>query len=202
MGPSTLQHPDVSGLSMTRPHGRVRRPAIAGRHARIETPSPPRVAKILACALTAVVPLTGGAAAATAAAASAHPAGALHGIAHISRSVNVDDHASLHMIKAYGQTLVEEGYASGTLPGRTLVHLTLGSKVTASFTIWTRSGAIKGGGGASLHSSSRYASFGGWLSVAGGGGRYARAHGKGSLYGVLDRRTHALTVKTFGTLFY
>lgn len=117
-------------------------------------------------------------------------------------SVTVDDHASLHMVKAEGQTLIEEGYATGTFPGRTQVRMAIGSNVRASFTIWTKGGSISGSGGASLHSSSRYASFGGWLAVGGGGGRYAHAHGKGKLYGVLDRRTHAMTVQTVGTLFY
>jgi hypothetical protein len=118
------------------------------------------------------------------------------------RSLKVDDHASLHLVKASGSVLIEEGYSSGTLPGRTWVRMVLGSSVQASFTIWTKGGSISGRGGATLHSSSRYASFGGWLSVASGTGRFARAHGSGKLYGVLDRRTHALTVQTIGTLSY
>lgn len=108
----------------------------------------------------------------------------------------------MHLLKAFGSTLVEEGHASGTLPGRTLVRLTVGSKVGASFTIWIKGGSITGSGGANLHSSSRYASFSGWLSVSHGSGRYRHAHGGGKLYGVLDRRTHALTVQTVGTLAY
>jgi hypothetical protein len=83
-----------------------------------------------------------------------------------------------------------------------MVRLTLGSTVTASFTIRTRDGTIYGSGRAALHSSGRYASFGGSLSVSHGTGRYVDAHGNGKLYGVIDRRTSALTVQTIGTLSY
>ena len=78
----------------------------------------------------------------------------------------------------------------------------VGSTVIASFTIQTRYGTIYGSGRAALHSSGRYASFGGSLSVSHGTGSYAHAHGGGKLYGVIDRRTSALTVQTVGTLSY
>jgi hypothetical protein len=133
--------------------------------------------------------------------ASARPHGGTP-TARNARSAKVDDRASMHLLKASGSVLIEEGPATGTLPGRTKVRLVVGSSVQASFTIWVKGGSIEGHGGAALHSSSRYASFGGWLSVTGGSGRYAHAHGSGRLYGVLDRRTHALQVQTIGTLGY
>jgi hypothetical protein len=106
------------------------------------------------------------------------------------------------MRKYSGSILIEEGSSSGTLRGRIWVRLVVGKSLQASFTIWTSGGSISGSGGASLHSSSRYASFSGWLSVTRGSGRYSHAHGGGKLYGVLDRRTHALSVQTVGTLYY
>lgn len=106
------------------------------------------------------------------------------------------------MVRAVGAVLYEQGSASGTLPGPTNVRMVIGSSVTASFTISTPNGSISGLGVAKLKSSGRYASFGGSLSVAKGSGRYTGAHGKGSLYGVIDRRTHAVTVTTVGTLYY
>lgn len=121
---------------------------------------------------------------------------------HVARSVSVNDSGHLHLLKAFGSVLLEEGAAGGTLPGQAKVRLVVGSTVTASFTIQTKSGTIYGSGRAALHSSSRYASFGGSLSVSRGTGSYARAHGSGKLYGVIDRRTSALTVQTVGTLSY
>lgn len=167
-----------------------------------------RLAGVLACALAAAV-------AATPAVAShagghhrhphhhnhsrAHGAGRRHGHGH---TVRVDDSARLSRRKAYGSVLIEEGHASGTLPGRTWVRLTVGSKVRASFTIHTRGGSIAGTGVATPKSSGRWVSFGGTLSVSHGSGRYRHAHGKGSLYGVIDRHTHKVTVKTAGILHY
>jgi hypothetical protein len=119
-----------------------------------------------------------------------------------SRSVSVNDTGHLHLLKAFGSVLLEEGAAGGTLPGLAKVRLLVGSTVIASFTIQTKYGTIYGSGRAALHSSGRYASFGGSLSVSNGTGSYARAHGSGKLYGVIDRRTSALTVQTVGTLSY
>jgi hypothetical protein len=122
--------------------------------------------------------------------------------AHAARSVKVDDNAHLHLVKTSGAVLYEHGSASGTLPGATSVRMVISSHVKASFTIDAQGGSISGTGSAGLKSTGRYASFGGSLKVTKGTGRYSGAHGKGGLYGVYDRRTHAVTVKTKGTLYY
>lgn len=121
---------------------------------------------------------------------------------HAARALSVNDTGHLRLLKAFGSVLLEEGAAGGTLPGLAKVRLLVGSTVIASFTIQTKSGTIYGSGRAALHSSGRYASFGGSLSVSRGTGSYAHAHGSGKLYGVIDRRTSALTVQTVGTLSY
>jgi len=123
-------------------------------------------------------------------------------LARFDRALQVNDTGHLHLLKAFGSVLLEEGAAAGTLPGQAKVRLVIGSTVTASFTIRTKGGTIYGDGHAALHSSGRYASFGGSLSVGHGTGRYVHAHGNGKLYGVIDRRTSALTVQTVGTLSY
>ena len=115
-------------------------------------------------------------------------------------SVSVNDTSHLRLVKASGSVLLEEGAASGTLPGHARVSLNVGASVSATFSIRTGAGTIYGRGGARLHSSARYASFGGWLSVTDGSGRYAHAHGSGWLYGLIDRRTHAVTVRAIGKL--
>jgi hypothetical protein len=164
-------------------------PAASGR--------PPAIVRVLAAAVALlccgpVAPLAGASSPAHRPLASAHAAGA----------IRIDDTAHLHLLKAFGSVLLEEGYAGGSLPGVTRVRMSVGSSVSASFSVRTRSGTIYGYGHASLHSSGRYASFGGWLSVSKGSGRYSHARGSGKLYGVIDRRTHALTVQTIGTLRY
>jgi hypothetical protein len=122
--------------------------------------------------------------------------------AQAARSLSINDTGHLHLLKSFGSVLIEQGPASGTLPGWARVHMKVGSTVTASFSIATRRGTIYGSGRATLHSSGRYASFGGTLSVSHGSGSYAHAHGNGNLYGVIDRRTDALTVQTLGRLGY
>jgi hypothetical protein len=117
-------------------------------------------------------------------------------------STRVDDTGRLHLLKAIGSVLVEEGPTIGTLPGTAKVRMTVGPTVLASFMIYAHGGTISGKGRATLHSSTRYASFGGTLSVTRGSGRYARAKGAGKLYGVIDRRTDSVTVQTIGELRY
>lgn len=119
-----------------------------------------------------------------------------------ARTLSVDDTGDLHLLKAFGSVLLEEGHAGGTLPGQADVRMTVGPTVTASFAIKARYGTIYGSGRAVLHSSDRYSSFAGTLSVSHGTGSYADAHGGGKLYGVIDRRTSALTVQTVGVLRY
>jgi hypothetical protein len=124
-------------------------------------------------------------------------------LARTAGAVSVNDTGHLHFLRASGSLLLEEGSVSGTLPGNAKVHLVVSSTVSATFTIEAHGGGtITGRGTATLHSSGIYSSFGGSLSVSHGTGRYAHAHGSGKLYGLINRRTHALTVQTTGTLHY
>lgn len=122
--------------------------------------------------------------------------------AHIARTFSVNDTGHLHLLKYSGSVMLEEGPAAGTLPGKARVRMIVGATVSATFTITVRGGSISGSGGATLHSSGRYSSFGGSLRVVRGTGRFRHARGGGKLYGTLDRRTHALVVQTIGTLGY
>ncbi len=123
--------------------------------------------------------------------------------ARAARLLNATDTAHLHMVgEESGSLVAEEGSATGGLPGAVKANFNIGANITASFTIYTRGGSVSGHGSAALHSSGRYASFAGTMSISRGTGRYAHAHGTGGLYGVIDRSTYALTVQTTGRLSY
>jgi hypothetical protein len=120
-----------------------------------------------------------------------------------ARTLTVDDNGKLHLLHASGSILSEAGPVSGTLLGTAKVSLNVGEDVTATFTIHAHGGgSIVGHGSAVLHSAGRYSSFAGSLTVTGGTGRYAHAHGAGKLYGTLERRYDEVVFQTRGTLDY
>jgi hypothetical protein len=123
--------------------------------------------------------------------------------ARAAHSVNVTDEAHLHMTHSDGSALSEEGPAKGALPGTVRVSFRIGATVSGSFTIYPRGGgSISGRGSGAVRSAGTYASFGGSMSATGGTGRYVHAHGHGGFYGVVNRRTDAVTIQTTGTLSY
>jgi hypothetical protein len=134
-------------------------------------------------------------------AALSEPTHAAERSAHMTRTLNGADSATLHLVRP-GERLLEEGAATGALPGHMRAELNIGPLYTGSFTIYTRNGRISGNGTATPHGAGRYQSFAGWLNVTSGSGLYAHVHGRNNLYGVFDRRTYAVTVKTTGSLSY
>lgn len=124
--------------------------------------------------------------------------------AHTADSLKATDTAHLHYVAhgSSGSKLVEEGSATGTLPGTMRATCVLGPTLSASFVITTRYGTIVGHGTATPHGSGLYESFAGTMVATGGTGRYAHAHGQAGLYGVVNRRTLSMTVQTTGTLSF
>ncbi len=123
--------------------------------------------------------------------------------ARASRALNITDTAHLHEVRETATTtVVEEGKATGSLPGNVTVYFRVGPTVKATFTITTHAGTIIGSGSGLVHSTGEYASFGGSMSVTHGTGRYLHAHGHGGFYGTIQRRTYNATVQTTGTLSY
>jgi hypothetical protein len=134
---------------------------------------------------------------------SAATLGAAPPTAHAAHVLSVKEEGHLHSVSTSGAELLEEGKVSGTIPGKVKVSFDIGATVTAKFTIYAGGGgSISGNGGGALHSTGVYSSFGGSLEVTGGSGRYAHAHGTGTLSGEIDRKTYALTVQTTGKLYY
>jgi hypothetical protein len=129
-----------------------------------------------------------------AASLAAAPAGA--------HALHAHDRARLHEVSYSGATVDESGHAIGTLPGEMRVRLRVSAILSGSFEISAKDGTIEGHGSARPHGSGVYESFAGTLIVTGGSGRYRHAHGRAALYGVFDRNSYALTIKTSGTLHY
>jgi hypothetical protein len=123
-------------------------------------------------------------------------------LARIAHVLAATDTANLHYVSASGSLLLDEGKATGTLPGNMRVHLNLGTTFTSTFTIFASGGSISGRGSSKPHGSGKYESFAGTLIVTGGTGRYARARGRGRFYGTFNRSNYALVVKTTGSLTY
>jgi hypothetical protein len=123
--------------------------------------------------------------------------------AQSARTLNVTDEAHLHLTTTAGELLEEEGQATGALPGKIRARFNVGASVSGSYTFYPRGGgSITGHGSAHLHSTGAYSSFSGTLTINHGTGRYAHVHGSGGFYGVVNRRTNALTVQTTGRLAY
>ena len=126
-------------------------------------------------------------------------------LALASSRLKVYDEGHLHYLRSSGNQLIDEGHASGTVPGTVVVHFTYTGNPTvyASFQIHARAGTITGTAKGHLSNpNSPTPSFSGALRLSGGGGHYAHAHGSGELYGVFDRRNYAMTVQTRGTVSY
>jgi hypothetical protein len=127
-------------------------------------------------------------------------------LASTGRALPINDKARMHLTGGSGNTLIEEGDATGTLPGKTKVNLTIVNTTTArsTFTVYPRGGSIAGHGTVRLHpgKSGSYESFRGVLSVSHGTGNYAHTSGSGNIYGVLNRSNDNAEVQVIGTLRY
>ena len=125
--------------------------------------------------------------------------------ARAANHLSVKDEGHLRLVKSSGSQLIDEGPATGTIPGRTRVVFVYNGNpnVSAQITIYSRTGSIQARGTGRLSSpTSASPSFNGALTITGGSGRYARARGTGQLYGVFYRRSYAMIVQTNGTLRY
>ncbi len=119
--------------------------------------------------------------------------------------LNVRDEGRLRYLKSSGSQLIDEGPATGTIPGRVRVRFTYNGSpnVSAQFTIYGAHGSLTGSASGRLSDpNSPTPSFRGSLSLTGGSGRYAHARGSGELFGVFHRRGYGMIVQTIGRLRY
>jgi hypothetical protein len=125
--------------------------------------------------------------------------------ARAARTLKATDTAHLYKVSVSGSNLIEEGKATGTIPGKMRATVNIGATISGTFTISVHGvGTITGHGTATPHGSGRYESFKGSIVVTGGTGRYAHARGETGLYGTFDRESedYALLIQTTGTLSY
>ena len=114
--------------------------------------------------------------------------------------LSVQDSSKLHLVKAVGNVLTEEGRVTGTLPGTAKISIDLhegGGTATARFSLYVAGSSIN------AHASGRgheghggWESFSGTMALTGGTGRYEHASGSGHMYGALNRRNDELVVQT------
>jgi hypothetical protein len=122
--------------------------------------------------------------------------------------LNVRDEGHLRFITSNGSEIVDEGAATGTVPGNLRVHFVYNGEpsVSARFTITGHSGSISGKAKGNLSNpTSPDPSFRGAFTITGGSGRYAHIHGTGELFGVFTRRgrnKYGLVVQAIGKLPY
>jgi hypothetical protein len=135
----------------------------------------------------------------SAGAASARPTP----LATESRTVALLENAHLHAGSAGGNTIHEEGEATGTFRCRITVDLRIVStnKVTATFTVTPAGGTVTGKGSARFVAQGAYGYLGGVLSIARGTGKFSHASGTNiGLSGKFNRETFAATVQVHGTI--
>jgi hypothetical protein len=129
-------------------------------------------------------------------------AGAAPG-ARAARAVVISDKAHLHLVTASGSELQEAGNMTGTIPGTVKGRFNIGPKIKIAFTLYPRTGgSIRVRGVAQPLSAGLHSKFSGSITVTGGAGRYAHAHGKGHLSGVMNRQTWKVSADVSGKLYY
>jgi hypothetical protein len=120
-----------------------------------------------------------------------------------ARTISGADTAHLELRHQDESLLLEEGKATGVLPGRMRAQLKVAQhQFSGTCTIYTGGSSITGHGVATPKGAGRYQSFKGTLSITGGTGRFRGAHGQTGLYGTFDRITFSIVIQTTGNISY
>ena len=111
------------------------------------------------------------------------------------------EHVQLQLVKKTGTHFRHRGTATGTVRGTVSSVITLDSlSVVGTVTVATRRGRLRLRVSGTARSGGLRSRFDGTARVTGGTGRYARARGRGTFRGVVNRRTWAATIDASGTL--
>jgi hypothetical protein len=124
--------------------------------------------------------------------------------AHAAHAISVRDEAKLRKVSQSGNSLSEEGPATGTLAGTatasistsgTFVKVKAVLHVSGGTITVTGEGHLTTGGGTEV-------SFSAPGRVTGGTGKYKHAAGSGTVYGAENRVTHNARIQVVGHLSY
>jgi hypothetical protein len=116
---------------------------------------------------------------------------------------SLHEHVALKLISKSGTHFIHRGSATGTVSGRVRSHTTLGGlSISGVVTVTTRSGTVRLHISGTVRSGGLHSRFAGRATVTGGSGRYAKAHGRGTFRGVVNRATWAATIDASGTLTF
>ena len=127
-------------------------------------------------------------------------------VARAAKVISVKEYAKLHLLEAIGETLVEQGAVTGSLPGSVKGHIDVNAtedRATASFNLALHGGTISGHASGEVHEGKNSReSFSGSISGLRGTGHYAhvKASGKMTLYGAIDRVNDAAELQVIGRL--
>jgi hypothetical protein len=120
-----------------------------------------------------------------------------------ARTIMLTESGHLRPVTRGGNTIAEEGEATGTYRCSIVVHLQIvaTNRVTATFTVRPQGGTVTGKGSARLVTSGGYGYFGGTLAITKGTGAFAHASGNNiGISGKFNRETLHVTVNVHGTV--
>lgn len=123
--------------------------------------------------------------------------------AKAARTISFSETARLHSVSKGGNSLEEEGHATGTYDCSISVHLLIVSaeRVSATFTVKPTGGTVSGSGSAKLEGEGGTGYFGGSLAITKGTGTFAHASGRSiGISGTFNRETFSATVRVHGAI--
>lgn len=124
--------------------------------------------------------------------------------AHMARSLSMNETAQLRVLSRRGIIFNEQGPASGTF--RCTLTLRLTAKVThvsIQFSANPSGGTLRGEGSANVQPEGAIGRVTGTVSITGGSGRYAHAHGSRlAITGTVNRHNYNLSIRVTGTMYY
>jgi hypothetical protein len=123
--------------------------------------------------------------------------------ASASRTISLVESARLRAAPQPGNTIHEQGEATGTFRCRITVELRIVStnRITATFTVTPAGGTVTGTGSARFVAQGAYGYIGGALSISGGTGRFSHASGENiGLSGKFNRETFSANIQVHGTV--
>lgn len=112
-----------------------------------------------------------------------------------AKAINVTERVQLHLVRKRGSTLDLQGTVSGALSGPVVARFNVRVvSVTGLVTIFPKEGgSLSFSIAGNADSIGVRARFSGSVTVTGGTGRWARARGRGTFSGIVNRRTWAAT---------